>query len=182
MPATVALSFDTVQRIASGELPDVAGLLDTFDTPLVSVRPSSQDPDWGGPGAILNIGMNDARHAELAQTHGEEAANALYLRFVQSYAIHVARLDPDMFEWARGSTMLALQSALAAYEDETDEAFPAGPRRTAPRSAALHGAGLGRHVGAAAAEAQGRAGGCRRLALSCRRWRWGSGRAIAARA
>ncbi len=127
VPATVAVSFDSVHRIASGELPDVAGLLETFDTPLVSVRPSSQDPDWGGPGAILNIGMNDARHAELTQSHGEEAANAIYLRFVQSYAINVARLDPDMFEMGKGLDNAALKSALDAYEYETDEYFPQDP-------------------------------------------------------
>ncbi len=99
----------------------------TFETPLVSVRPSSQDPDWGGPGAILNIGMNDARHAELVETHGEEAANALYLRFVQSYAINVARLDPEMFEMGNGLDNAALKSALEAYESETDDYFPQDP-------------------------------------------------------
>ncbi len=127
VPQTVAMSFDSVHRIAAGEIPDIAGLLATFETPLVSVRPSSQDPDWGGPGAILNIGMNDARHAELVETHGEEAANALYLRFVQSYAINVARLDPEMFEHGNGLNKAALKAAFAAYEAETDDYFPQDP-------------------------------------------------------
>ncbi len=127
VPATVAISFDSVHRIAAGEIPDIAGLLETFDNPLVSVRPSSQDPDWGGPGAILNIGMNDASHAELVESHGEEAANALYLRFVQSYAINVARLDPDMFEMGNGLDKAALKSALDAYEHETEDYFPQDP-------------------------------------------------------
>jgi hypothetical protein len=50
------------------------------DGQLVSVRPSSENPDWGGPGTILNIGMNDARHAALAAQARREAATALYLR------------------------------------------------------------------------------------------------------
>jgi pyruvate,orthophosphate dikinase len=99
VPQTVAISFDTVHRIAGGHRLDMEALLSVFgDAPLVSVRPSSEDPDWGGPGAILNIGMNDDRHAELAKAQGQEAADRLYRRFVQTFAIHVARLDPDMFD------------------------------------------------------------------------------------
>ena len=128
VPPTVALSFSTVHRLVTGHLPDIKALLATFgDAPLVSVRPSSEDPDWGGPSAILNIGMNDARHAALVETHGEEAANALYLRFVQSFAIHVARLDPEMFEMDKGLDKAALKAALDAYEAETEEYFPQDP-------------------------------------------------------
>ncbi|MFN6980039.1 MAG: PEP-utilizing enzyme, partial [Gemmobacter sp.] len=76
---------------------------------------------------ILNIGMNDARHAALSETQGSEAATALYLRFVQTYAVHVARLDPDRFDAAPSAE--ALRDALAAYEDETDEPFPQDPAR-----------------------------------------------------
>ncbi|PTN01511.1 pyruvate phosphate dikinase [Rhodovulum imhoffii] len=129
VPRTVALSFEAVHRIAQGQMPDMAALLEGFGAaPLVSVRPSSEDPDWGGPGAILNIGMNDARHAALCDTHGEGAATALYLRFVQAYAVHVARLDPDMFEDEK-ATPETLRAALAAYEEETDTPFPQDPGR-----------------------------------------------------
>ena len=123
VPRTVALSFPAVRGLASGQVPDMKELLAAFGPkPLVSVRPSSQDPEWGGPGAILNIGMNDARHAELIQTMGHEAADALYRRFIQSYAAHVARLDPDVFDEAESdSDLIAL---LDAYEDEADEPFP----------------------------------------------------------
>ena len=71
VPVTVALSFDAVHEAAIGNLPDMQALLAPFgDAPLLSVRPSSQDPDWGGPSAILNVGMNDARLGELTQrTH-----------------------------------------------------------------------------------------------------------------
>ena len=58
VPQTVALSFDAVHNIASGDMPDLARLISPFGADqLLCVRPSSQDPDWGGPGAILNIGM-----------------------------------------------------------------------------------------------------------------------------
>ena len=122
VPRTVALPCDTVRAIAAGQMPDLARLAAVFGDTLVSVRPSPENPDWGGPGTVLNVGMNAFRHAELARTHGAEVADALYLRFVQSYAIHVARLDPDMFSAPASPTALA--AALAAYEAETDEEFP----------------------------------------------------------
>jgi pyruvate,orthophosphate dikinase len=128
VPASVALPFSTVHSIAQGWMPDTAALMARFgDGQLVSVRPSSENPDWGGPGTLLNIGMNDARHAALLAQHGA-AATALYVRFVQSYAVHVARLDPDLFE-ADVPDAAALDRARAAYEDETDEPFPQDPAR-----------------------------------------------------
>ena len=88
VPRTVALSFGAVHGIAAGDMPDMAGLLQPFGmAPLLCVRPSSEDPDWGGPGAILNIGMNDALYAQLTDGIGQQAAATLYLRFIQSYAI-----------------------------------------------------------------------------------------------
>ncbi len=128
VPATVTLPFDTVHRIAAGHLPDMQRILAIFGPhPLVSVRPSSQDSDWGGPGAILNIGMTAARHEALSASHGREAANALYLRFIQAYAVHVARLDPDMFDLPDAPTDAALDHALFAYAEETEEDFPQDP-------------------------------------------------------
>ena len=71
VPTTVALSFKAVHDIASGHLPDIPAILDQFPhEALLCVRPSSEDPDWGGPGAILNIGMNHARHGEFANLLG----------------------------------------------------------------------------------------------------------------
>ncbi|HAW47463.1 MAG TPA: pyruvate, phosphate dikinase [Roseovarius sp.] len=128
VPRTIALSFDAVHRIAAGEMPDMAALLAPFGaTPLLCVRPSSEDPDWGGPNAVLNIGMNDARYLDLSEQIGKQAASDIYLRFVQSYAIHVARLDPDVFEEVAPDPVQGLGEALRAYEDETDEAFPQDP-------------------------------------------------------
>ena len=125
VPTTVALSFDAVQRIAQGQLPDIARILEQFpEDALLCVRPSSEDPDWGGPGAILNIGINDTRYEELCGTLGVEAAAALYRRFVEAYAVHVDRLDPDMFDEVSSEGPEGLHETLRAYEDETDEAFP----------------------------------------------------------
>ena len=129
VPRTVALSFRTVENIATGELPDVDFVVDQFDgDALLCVRPSSQDPDWGGPGAVLNIGMNDARFARYSQTMGEDAAAALYSRFIQSYAINVVRLDPDMFDHIEGEGRAALDETITAYEIETEEKFPQSRR------------------------------------------------------
>ena len=125
VPTTVALPFETVAAIAQGRMPDLAALLAPFGAaPLLSVRPSSQDPDWGGPGTVLNIGLNPAAEAALAATHGVEAASALHLRLIETYATQVARLDPDTF--AGVADPLA---ARAAYEDEAGEAFPDDPAR-----------------------------------------------------
>ncbi|MCL7465132.1 putative PEP-binding protein [Phaeovulum sp. NW3] len=128
VPRTVALPVETVRAIAAGQMPDTQAIAAVFGPGLlVSVRSSPENPEWGGPGTVLNVGMNDAMHARLTQTHGAEAADALYLRFVQSYATHVARLDPDMFTARPGPHALA--AALAAYQAETDEAFPQSPAR-----------------------------------------------------
>jgi pyruvate,orthophosphate dikinase len=127
VPRTVALPSTTVRAIAAGHAIDCEGVLALFGAgPLISVRPSPENPDWGGPATVLNIGMNAARHARLVDTHGREAADALYLRFIQSYATHVARLDPDMFEGAEPSAE-AIRDARRAYEAEMEEPFPENP-------------------------------------------------------
>ena len=129
VPRTVALSFEAVRAIAAGHRLDLAGLMKRFPAgQLISVRPSSENTDWGGPGAILNIGMNDDRHAEIAAQHGEPVATRLYLSFVQAYAQHVARLDPDLFSHP-DPCLPALQAALHDYEKEMEEPFPQDPAR-----------------------------------------------------
>ncbi len=128
VPKTVALPFTTVRHIASGALTDTAAILANFgDRPLVSVRPSSEDPDWGGPGAVLNVGMNHARHTDYANLLGEDAANRLYARFIQMYSVQVAHLDPDLFHHSGEVSIDTLKAMLDAYEDEADEPFPQDP-------------------------------------------------------
>ncbi len=129
VPLTVALPFTTVRAIATGMQVDTDAILKNFgDRPLLSVRPSSEDPDWGGPGALLNIGMNNARHAEYANLLGHAAADELYARFVQTYSVEVAHLDPDSFEFDVADAD-ALKAMLAAFEEEADEPFPQDPSR-----------------------------------------------------
>lgn len=124
VPKSVSLSAAMIHSIASGQGVDAKSVLATFGAgALVSVRPSPVNPDWGGPATVLNIGMNAARHKALALSHGQAAADALFLRFVQSYATHVARLDPDMFSHAVPSAE-ALRSALEQYEREMEAPFP----------------------------------------------------------
>lgn len=130
VPQTVALPFKTVRRLAGGATVNTSRILQYFgDAPLVSVRPSSEDPDWGGPGAILNIGMNNARHAEYANLLGHKAADELYARFIQTYSVQVAHLDPDAFDIQDGASSGVLQRMLDAYEDETDDQFPQDPAK-----------------------------------------------------
>jgi pyruvate,orthophosphate dikinase len=125
VPKTVALSFNAVAKIAQGELPDIQAVLSQFPkNALLCVRPSSEDADWGGPSAVLNIGMNDAVYEKLCDQLGTSAATSIYTRFVQSYAVHVARLDPDMFDNVLGEGREALSETLRAYEQETEEKFP----------------------------------------------------------
>ena len=129
VPQTVALPAATVRAIAAGQMPDTAAILAPFGPDaLISVRPSPENPDWGGPGSLLNIGMTQAKHASLIETHGATAAHALYLRFIQAYATHVARLDPDLFE-AVAPSAESLRAALRAYEQEMEEPFPQDPVR-----------------------------------------------------
>ncbi len=128
VPPTVALSFDAVHQIASGYRPDVSGILGQFDkNALLCVRPSSEDPDWGGPGAVLNIGMNDARYVDMCDQIGQAAATEIYFRFVLNYAIDVARLDAEAFDDIDGEAHDALSEALQLYEEEAEEPFPQDP-------------------------------------------------------
>jgi pyruvate,orthophosphate dikinase len=123
VPLSVALPFDTVRSIAKGKLPNMQALMGVFgDGALVSVRSSSQAADWGGPGTVLNIGMNDAVAERLAKTHGQDAADALYLSFIKAYAVDVLRLDEDIFD-----EPITPRLAKSYFEDETEEPFPQDP-------------------------------------------------------
>ena len=121
VPDTVAISIPSVRAIASGHQPEMARLLEYFGSwPVLSVRSSPMETDWGGPGTILNIGMNRSNEAFFASRLGADAAAALHLKFIKSYSVDVARLDDEIFDIPD----LTVEKALTAYEDETDEAFP----------------------------------------------------------
>ncbi|MDO5642231.1 MAG: PEP-utilizing enzyme [Paracoccus sp. (in: a-proteobacteria)] len=128
VPTSFAISAEAVRMMAQGQLPDPGQLEGLFrgGSGLVSVRPSAVRPEWGGPQTVLNVGINDECHRKLVASHGQAAADALYLNFVQAYAVNVARLDPDMFaESGEG----ALERALSQYRAEMDEGFPQDPTR-----------------------------------------------------
>lgn len=121
VPDTVALSVPLVRQIASGQRPNLTDLINEFGSwPVLSVRSSPVEPDWGGPSTVLNIGMNRANEAFFASRLGAEAARAVHLKFIRSYAIDVARLDEDMFD----DPDLTVEAAYEAYEHEMDEEFP----------------------------------------------------------
>ena len=125
VPRTVALSFDAIKGIVSGKMPDLVNILSNFDSrDTLCVRPSSESTDWGGPGAVLNIGMNDERCLHLSKHISEKAASELYFRFIQAYSISVARLDPDVFDHIIDANGNSVSAALAAYKDEIGENFP----------------------------------------------------------
>tara|TARA_Y100000589_G_scaffold299281_2_gene308600 strand:+ start:3364 stop:5961 length:2598 start_codon:yes stop_codon:yes gene_type:complete len=125
VPKTVALSFDAIKGIVSGKMPDLIDILSNFDAKdTLCVRPSSESIDWGGPGAVLNIGMNEERCLHLSKYIGEKAAVELYFRFIQAYSVSVARLDPDVFDHITDANGNSVSAALAAYKDEMEESFP----------------------------------------------------------
>jgi len=124
VPRTEAIDFRSVSALKSGQTLDfdaIFGRMDP-DLPLVSVRPSTAQPDWGGPSTVLNIGMTDRVHEMLRGSIGAAAADAVYARFIQSYALHVARLDPGIF-----TGRASVADLLRAYEDAMDEPFPQDP-------------------------------------------------------
>ena len=126
VPRSFAIPASTVVGIASGQripLPELRALF-SEGTRLVSVRPSAVMPEWGGPRTVLNVGINDDAHAAMTKSIGGENADAIYLDFVQSYAINIARLDPDMFTQDGPG---ALAQALHLYHDQMDEPFPQDP-------------------------------------------------------
>ncbi len=131
VPLAYGLSVQAVQGLAAGHLPDIAALLGNFaERGIVSVRSSPIERIWGGPETLLNIGLNDALHANLCARLGEAAANLLYCRFVQDYSIHVARLDPESFD-ALGDGACgrrdSLEATLAIYQAEMAAPFPQDP-------------------------------------------------------
>ena len=97
IPDGVILSSAIVRAIGSGETPpDLSNVLESGG--LLSVRSSPESLDWGGPNAILNIGMTDAFVKSHSRKIGVRGAMDLYRRFIQSYAVSVENLDPEYFE------------------------------------------------------------------------------------
>ncbi len=123
IPKSVALSFDTVHNIAIGEFSGIADLLESLPVAaLVCIRPSPQDAAWGGPSAILGIGMNDANCARLTAQAGEKFAADFYSRFIHNYALQVDKIDMDLFSAPAGT--VDVQAAQRIYQEESGTVFP----------------------------------------------------------
>lgn len=115
VPNTCAVDVRTVASLADAERIDAGAVSDAFaPDALLSVRPSSDGPDLGGPAAILNIGMNGARRRALAHRIGPVAAEALHRRFVQGYAAAVAGLPASLFGDAKTADQMEAAFAHAA--------------------------------------------------------------------
>ncbi|WP_284376417.1 pyruvate, phosphate dikinase [Amylibacter marinus] len=136
IPNGWAFAADTVRKFGRGEFPESWPVSTALKNGvMVSLRVSPINRDWGGPETLLNIGMNAARHKDLIDTLGQEAADAFYLRFVQGFAINVARLDAEDFDAildrsktdAGTDSATALAHSLAYYESEMDMPFPQDP-------------------------------------------------------
>jgi pyruvate,orthophosphate dikinase len=139
VPAGVVLSFDCVRAIAAGDdLPELP--LDLSPGRLWALRSSPEERAWGGAQALLNIGISDVTLPELEARLGRRAALRLYCRFLQSFGVAVAGLDPEEMEalvHARGvgdADMLdeeglagLLEDKKRLYAEETGAAFPTEP-------------------------------------------------------
>ncbi len=138
VPKGWGLSVAAVKAIANEDFPASWPFLNELSTGcLVSVRASPIARVWGGPDALLNLGMNQATCDILKAPLGEDAATALYARFVQDYSIKVARLDPEWFEElyflhtkkGKVDAQAVLGSSLTLYDQHVGELFPQEPVR-----------------------------------------------------
>ena len=95
VPQAVAMTFQCVNGIASGDdLPKIEPDLGAF----LSLRSSPGDKSWGGPPAILNIGITDETLPILVDKIGTVAAWRAYRRLIQTFAVRIHDLDPEEFE------------------------------------------------------------------------------------
>ncbi|MCY4306482.1 MAG: PEP-utilizing enzyme [Aestuariivita sp.] len=126
IPKAFALSFSTVEKLTEGTSPQIEKVIDSFsEDALLVVRPSSQNPAWGGPSTILGIGMNDTKCRMFARKFGRQMAEALYLRFIQVFASAVDKLDIDFIEFI-GHTD-AIKKAMKTYATHSGRSFPQNP-------------------------------------------------------
>ncbi len=131
VPPGLALSFQSVAMLAQTK---AAPPLPKKFAPVMALRSSPGHQSWGGPPAVLNIGITEATLPWLSKRVGSEAALRLYRRFIQTYAVRVEGLDPGDFENLRyeagrvGNDTSAMRTAvdqsLAFFAEETGNPFP----------------------------------------------------------
>ncbi|MBB5516293.1 pyruvate,orthophosphate dikinase [Rubricella aquisinus] len=108
---------------------------------LLALRGSPERTAWGGPTALLNIGITDARLPALIERVGPGCAAELYFRLIAGFGVTVRGMDPDEFETlvydqvkhsgVSGEAELPaeawaslLQQAKRAFEADTEQPFP----------------------------------------------------------
>lgn len=137
VPKAWAFPLDSVHKFIKSKFPNTLPMVDLLrEGGLVSVRSSPKNRDWGGPAALLNIGMNTKMRDILVKSLGNDQANCLFFHFILDYAVMVARLDAEDFdlilERSGKNSMpnygVAVQQSLQFYKDETDETFPDAPK------------------------------------------------------
>ncbi|MEM8787601.1 MAG: pyruvate, phosphate dikinase [Pseudomonadota bacterium] len=136
VPEGLVLDFDTVAGLAAGaEAPEIGDGLGAF----VALRGSAGQRDWGGPQAMLNLGLTDASLSTLAARIGEAGALEAYRRAIRGYAVRVAGLDPEAFdslyydqtkltpEPDAGALAEVVDASKALYRAATGSGFPQDP-------------------------------------------------------
>ncbi|MCY4302731.1 MAG: PEP-utilizing enzyme [Aestuariivita sp.] len=126
VPKTLSLSFSTVEKIATDPEFCVASIIQCFDDKvLFCVRPSPENAAWGGPNAILGVGMTEAKYDRLKRECGVKVASRLFLRSIQSLASAVEGVDFDFMGLLEATD--GVSEALKIFEDETTKPFPLDP-------------------------------------------------------
>ena len=133
VPEAVALDFRMVTALMEGAKPPQ--LPKSLRYPL-ALRASAGDVAWGGPPAMLNIGLGADVRTRLADEHGKAAALEVERRLIQAYGTRVAGLDVEDFETLYYDHLKldpdpderALEAIVASarrfYEDEEGAPFP----------------------------------------------------------
>ncbi len=121
VPEGVVLSAKAVAEIAAtGQVPAIPK---TLLKGLLSLRASPLNPDWGGPTAILNIGISDSTLPDV----GAQEAHRLYRRFIQNYAFSVDGLEAEAFDIDMPDGPERVKRCKASYLAEMEEDFPQSP-------------------------------------------------------
>ena len=125
---TILIPADEVKGIATGHTAIASSIFARLGGhSVVAVRSSARDPGLGGPRAVLHVGLTLPWLNAMPNSHLRDLAMEKFLEFVQFYSVHIARLDPDdslKSTSAGKSPEFRLKAALAAFKEQTGEAFP----------------------------------------------------------
>lgn len=136
VPNGWVFALETVRGFSRHKFPDPLPMAEHLTMGrLFSVRASAVERDWGGPESLLNIGMTPDVRDMLIKPLGQAGADRLFFRFVQDFAVQVARMDAEDFEDILSECTkdgvadyhTALIRAFDLYEDDMDDAFPFDP-------------------------------------------------------